>query len=67
MTTAEIENVSATWASPTQAGADQDRSIRTFTAQFSDAAIDDLRRRINATKWPWKRCVHVRLIARNKQ
>jgi hypothetical protein len=57
MITTEIENASATGASPTQRGVDEGRSIRTFTVQFSDAAIDDLRRRINATKWPERETV----------
>jgi len=57
MITTEIENASATRASPTQRGVDEGRSIRAFTAQFSDAAIDDLRRRINATKWPERETV----------
>ena len=57
MITTEFENAPTTRASPTQRGADEGRSIRTFTAQFSDAAIDDLRRRINATKWPERETV----------
>ncbi len=57
MTMSEIESVSATLASPARRGAGEDRSIRTFTAQFSQAAIDDLRRRINATKWPERETV----------
>src|SRR4051812_24064334 len=52
MTMSEIESVSSTQASPAQHAASEDRSIRPFTAQFSQAAIDDLRVRINATKWP---------------
>jgi len=32
----------------------EDRSIRPFKAQVPQAAIDDLRRRINATRWPDK-------------
>ena len=57
MITTEIKNASATRASPTQRGADEGCSIRPFTAQFSDAAIDDLRGRINATKWPERETV----------
>src|SRR5436853_7633820 len=57
MTMSEIESVSATLASPAGRGAGEDRSIRTFTAQFSQAAIDDLRGRINATKWPERETV----------
>jgi pimeloyl-ACP methyl ester carboxylesterase len=33
-------------------GQTEDRSIRPFKAQVPQAAIDDLRRRINATRWP---------------
>jgi hypothetical protein len=57
MTMPEIESVSATPASPARRGAGEDRSIRTFTAQFSQATIDDLRQRINATKWPERETV----------
>ena len=32
----------------------EDRSIRPFKAQVPQAALDDLRRRINATRWPDK-------------
>lgn len=31
-----------------------DRSIRPFKVQIPQAALDDLRRRINATRWPDK-------------
>src|SRR5947208_16471633 len=57
MTMSEIESVSATLSSPARRGAGEDRSIRTFTAQFSQAGIDDLRGRINATKWPERETV----------
>jgi Epoxide hydrolase N terminus len=57
MTMSEIESVSATLAWPARRGAGEDRSIRTFTAQFSQAAIDDLGGRINATKWPERETV----------
>jgi hypothetical protein len=40
MTMPEIESVSATLVSPARRGVGEDRSIRTFTAQFSQAAID---------------------------
>ncbi|HET9218818.1 MAG TPA: epoxide hydrolase N-terminal domain-containing protein, partial [Terriglobia bacterium] len=30
----------------------EDRSIRAFKVQVPQAALDDLRRRINATRWP---------------
>ena len=32
----------------------EDRSIRPFKAQVPQAALDDLRRRIDATRWPDK-------------
>jgi pimeloyl-ACP methyl ester carboxylesterase len=31
--------------------------IRPFRAEFSDAALDDLRRRVNATRWPGRETV----------
>src|ERR1700751_5334412 len=34
-----------------------DASIRPFTVQVPQAALDDLRRRINATRWPDKETV----------
>ena len=37
--------------SPTATATD-DRSIRPFTVRVPQAALDDLRRRINATRWP---------------
>ena len=37
--------------------ADEDRSIRPFKVQMSQAALDDLRRRVNATRWPDKETV----------
>jgi pimeloyl-ACP methyl ester carboxylesterase len=37
-----------------QSGASQDRSIRPFKVQIPQAALDDLRRRIAATRWPDK-------------
>ena len=57
MTMSEIETVSSTLASPARGAASEDRSIRPFTVQFSQAAIDDLRLRINATKWPERETV----------
>src|SRR5215472_17000657 len=39
--------------SPTATATD-DRSIRPFTVRVPQAALDDLRRRINATRWPDK-------------
>jgi hypothetical protein len=44
MTMPEIESVSATLVSPARRGAGEDRSIRAFTAQFSQAAIVDATR-----------------------
>ena len=35
----------------------EDRSIRPFTVQVPQAALDDLRRRIAATRWPDKETV----------
>src|SRR5262249_46292810 len=40
-----------------QSAATQDRSIRPFKAQVPQAALDDLRRRIAATRWPDKETV----------
>ena len=37
--------------------ADEDRLIRPFTVRVPQAALDDLRRRINATRWPDKETV----------
>ena len=41
-----------TTASPTAPPAGEDRSIRPFTVHVPQAALDDLRQRINATRWP---------------
>src|SRR5262245_65929592 len=43
-------------SSPNYAAA-QDQSIRPFKVQVPQAALDDLRRRINATRWPDKETV----------
>jgi pimeloyl-ACP methyl ester carboxylesterase len=40
-----------------QGGTTQDRSIRPFKVQVPQAALDDLRRRITATRWPDKETV----------
>ena len=48
----EIESVSATLASPARRGTGEDRSIRPFKANIPRAQIDDLRRRIRATRFP---------------
>ena len=54
MTISGIESVSSTLPSPQR---DAASAIRPFTVQFSHAAIDDLRLRINATKWPERETV----------
>jgi hypothetical protein len=48
--------VSATSA-PSQATVTQDAAIRPFKIDFPQDAIDDLRRRIAATRWPDKETV----------
>ena len=40
------------FTSPSHAQAPGDRSIRPFTVQVPQAALDELRRRIAATQWP---------------
>src|ERR671913_134711 len=42
---------------PAARSASEDRSIRPFKVQMSQAALDDMRRRINATRWPDKETV----------
>jgi pimeloyl-ACP methyl ester carboxylesterase len=54
MTTSDAVVVAA--ASATRQGA-EDGSIRPFKVQVPQAALDDLRRRINATRWPDKETV----------
>ncbi len=44
-------------AAPATGQAAEDRSIRPFTVHVSRAALDDLRRRIAATRWPDKETV----------
>src|SRR6266436_5051784 len=44
-------------AAPATGQAAEDRSIRPFTVHVSRAALDDLRRRIAATRWPEKETV----------
>src|SRR5256886_16261872 len=44
-------------AAPATGQAAEDRSIRPFTVPVSRAALDDLRRRIAATRWPDKETV----------
>jgi hypothetical protein len=52
----ETVAISAPASSVAQASSSQiaseDRSIRSFKVQVPQAALDDLRRRINATRWP---------------
>jgi pimeloyl-ACP methyl ester carboxylesterase len=43
--------------SPATSQAAEDRSIRPFKVQIPQAALDDLRRRIRATRWPDKETV----------
>jgi hypothetical protein len=57
MTMSEIGSISSTPASPARRAASEERSIRPFTVQFPQTAIDDLRLRINATKWPERETV----------
>lgn len=53
---ADTESFAVALASSKQRASD-DRSIRPFKVQMSQAALDDLRRRINATRWPDKETV----------
>src|SRR5215831_11370981 len=46
-----------TTSSPTTSQSTEDRSIRPFKVQVPQAALDDLRRRIAATRWPDKETV----------
>jgi len=45
------------FGSPNYAAGAEDPSIRPFKVQIPQAALDDLRRRINATRWPDKETV----------
>ena len=45
--------------------ASEDRSIRPFKVRVPQAALDDLRRRISATRWPDKETVADRRRARS--
>src|SRR4051794_33078567 len=54
MTTSDTEAVAA---APATREAAEDRSIRPFTAHMPQAGLDDLRRRIAATRWPDKETV----------
>jgi pimeloyl-ACP methyl ester carboxylesterase len=53
MTISDTES-SAVAEAPTMRAAALDRSIRPFTVNVPQAAVDDLRRRIAATRWPTK-------------
>ncbi len=55
-TIADAESFAVALASSKQRAA-EDRSIRPFKVQMPQAALDDLRRRINATRWPDKETV----------
>jgi pimeloyl-ACP methyl ester carboxylesterase len=50
----------ATAATPATGQAAEDRAIRPFSVHVSQAALDDLRRRIAATRWPDKETVEDR-------
>src|ERR1700722_12786794 len=52
----EKENT-MTQTSATQRGSEQPDSIRRFDVNFPEAELTDLRRRINATKWPERETV----------
>src|ERR1700722_7990996 len=53
----EKENT-MTQTSATQRGSEQPDSIRPFHVNFPEAELTDLRRRINATRWPDKETVN---------
>jgi pimeloyl-ACP methyl ester carboxylesterase len=53
VTISGIESFAVAQASSTKSGS-EDHSIRPFKVQVPQAALDDLRRRINATRWPDK-------------
>ena len=56
ITSSGTESIAVAQAFATQR-ASEDRSIRPFKVQVPQAALDDLRRRINATRWPDKETV----------
>ena len=60
MTTSETESSVVAQASSTKRAAAADRSIQPFTVKVPQAAVDDLRRRIAATRWPTKELVEDR-------
>jgi pimeloyl-ACP methyl ester carboxylesterase len=55
-TIADTESFAVAQA-PSKQRASEDRSIRPFKVQMPQAALDDMRRRINATRWPDKETV----------
>ena len=57
MTISQTESTVATATAQKQRARTEDRSIRPFTANVPQAAIDDLRRRILATQWPERETV----------
>jgi pimeloyl-ACP methyl ester carboxylesterase len=60
MTISDIESSVVAQASSTKCAAAADRSIEPFTVQVPQATVDDLRRRIAATRWPTKELVEDR-------
>jgi pimeloyl-ACP methyl ester carboxylesterase len=56
VTTSDTESIAVAQA-PATRRASEDRTIRPFKVQVPQAALDDLRRRINATRWPDKETV----------
>ena len=57
MTISDTESSVVAQASSTKPAAAADRSIQPFTVKVPQAAVDDLRRRIAATRWPTKELV----------
>ena len=57
MTSSDTEAPVVAQTSSTQPAASADRSIQPFTVKVPQAAVDDLRRRIAATRWPTKELV----------
>jgi pimeloyl-ACP methyl ester carboxylesterase len=57
MTILDTENFTVAQTSPTKRAETAKRSIQPFTVKVPQAAVDDLRRRIAATRWPTKELV----------
>ena len=57
MTNSDTESSVGAQASSTKPAAAADRSLQPFTMKVPQAAVDDLRRRIAATRWPTKELV----------